>query len=174
MAVAVVGACPGDERRLELPPELRTQYADADDPPMPDLREPPSLYLAPRMIPMSYWASSMRTRGRSRSSIAVLENYSKSVRAREADHETLLVFTSARGFPLGEHGRIGSVGDVPYSELVQVLLMLRLPGGAMDRDAWCSLPISMRRCDWLCVEQPAVNTWPKYAKPRACVRRTVA
>lgn len=41
--------------------------------------------------------------------------------------ETLLVLTSPRGFPLGEHGRIGPCDEPLYSELVHVPLLLRFP-----------------------------------------------
>jgi hypothetical protein len=41
--------------------------------------------------------------------------------------ETLLIVTSPRGYPLGEHRRVG--GDALYAELLQVPLFARLPGG---------------------------------------------
>jgi arylsulfatase A-like enzyme len=44
-----------------------------------------------------------------------------------AGNQTLLVLTSARGFPLGEHQRIGPCDEALYSELVHVPLLLRFP-----------------------------------------------
>jgi len=41
--------------------------------------------------------------------------------------QTLLALTSARGFPLGEHRRVGPCNTALYVELVHVPLMLRLP-----------------------------------------------
>lgn len=49
-----------------------------------------------------------------------------------AGRETLLTLTSARGFPLGEHRRVGPCDDALFGELVQVPWMMRLPG---PRDA---------------------------------------
>jgi len=42
---------------------------------------------------------------------------------------TLLALTSSRGFPLGEHRRVGPCDYALYGELVQVPLMLRFPDG---------------------------------------------
>jgi hypothetical protein len=71
--------------------------------------------------------------------------------------ETLLAVTSARGFPLGEHGRIGPCDEALYGELLHVPLLLRFPDrlGAADRsqalvepsDLWATL------LDWWGVAQ---------------------
>ena len=42
---------------------------------------------------------------------------------------TLLAVLSARGFPLGEHGRVGACDDALYAELTHMPLLLRLPDG---------------------------------------------
>jgi len=49
--------------------------------------------------------------------------------------ETLLVLTSARGFPLGEHLRVGQCDGALYAELVHVPMLFRIPNGlgASDR-----------------------------------------
>jgi len=41
--------------------------------------------------------------------------------------ETLLVVTSPRGYPLGEHGLIGSIGSALHAELLQIPLLIRPP-----------------------------------------------
>ncbi|MCR4414598.1 MAG: sulfatase-like hydrolase/transferase, partial [Thermoguttaceae bacterium] len=43
--------------------------------------------------------------------------------------DTLLAVVSARGFPLGEHRRVGPCDEALYAELTHVPLVLRLPGG---------------------------------------------
>ncbi len=43
--------------------------------------------------------------------------------------ETLLVLMGARGFPLGEHGRVGPCDEPLHGEVVHVPLMMRLPDG---------------------------------------------
>jgi hypothetical protein len=44
-----------------------------------------------------------------------------------AGRETLVTLTSSRGFPLGEHGRVGPCDEALYSELVHVPWMMRFP-----------------------------------------------
>jgi arylsulfatase A-like enzyme len=66
-----------------------------------------------------------------------------------AGRETLLSLSSARGFPLGEHRRVGACDDALYGELVAVPWMLRFPdaSGAAVRsqslvepsDLWATL-----------------------------------
>jgi len=44
-------------------------------------------------------------------------------------HDTLLAIFSARGFPLGEHRRVGACDEALHSELVHVPMMVRFSGG---------------------------------------------
>ncbi|MBC7855842.1 MAG: sulfatase-like hydrolase/transferase, partial [Pirellulaceae bacterium] len=43
--------------------------------------------------------------------------------------DALVAITSPRGYPLGEHGQVGPVEDALYGEVLNVPLILRLPGG---------------------------------------------
>jgi arylsulfatase A-like enzyme len=49
---------------------------------------------------------------------------------QSVSRETLLSLSSARGFPLGEHRRVGACDDALYGELVAVPWMLRFPDAA--------------------------------------------
>ena len=42
--------------------------------------------------------------------------------------ETLFVATSPRGYPLGEHRRVGPCDEPLYGELLHVPLLIRFPG----------------------------------------------
>jgi arylsulfatase A-like enzyme len=44
--------------------------------------------------------------------------------------DVLLIFTSDRGLPLGEHGGVGEGIQAPYEELIHLPLIVRLPAGA--------------------------------------------
>jgi len=57
--------------------------------------------------------------------------------ANPAGRETLLVVTAPRGFPLGEHGRIGDWDEALHAELVHVPLLIRFPDqqGASGRSS---------------------------------------
>ena len=47
-----------------------------------------------------------------------------------AAHKTLLALTASRGFPMGEHLRLGPCDEALHGELVHVPLLLRFPGSA--------------------------------------------
>jgi len=49
--------------------------------------------------------------------------------ASRAGRDTLLVVAAARGFPLGEHRRVGPCDDALYGELVRAPLAMRFPSG---------------------------------------------
>jgi hypothetical protein len=78
-----------------------------------------------------------------------LGGFLQALEEHPAAQETLLVLTGARGFPLGEHRRLGPCDEALYAELVQVPLVLRFPErlGAAGRsqalvepaDLWATL-----------------------------------
>ena len=59
--------------------------------------------------------------------------------------ETLVIFTSPRGFPLGEHGVVGSAGERLFAEsLATPLFILRSDGlGAGERVPYLSQPVDV-------------------------------
>jgi len=133
----------------DAPREFRRAYWEPGDPQPPISAEVPD-----RVLPQDYDPDEV---------LGVTQAYSGQVslldtclgalleflRAKPWAQETLLVLTSARGFPLGEHGRVGPCDEALYSELVHVPLMLRLPDlrGATARsqaliepaDLWATL-----------------------------------
>jgi hypothetical protein len=99
--------------------------------------------------------------------------------------ESLLTLTSARGFPLGEHLRVGPCDDALFGDLVQVPWMMRFPyaAGAATRsqaliepaDLWATL------LDWWSVEDmphtptaasvlPIVRQQSDSIRDRLCIR----
>jgi arylsulfatase A-like enzyme len=67
--------------------------------------------------------------------------------------QTLLVVTSARGFPLGEHRRVGPADDALYAETVHVPWIMRFPDrlAASDRSSALVQPCDLTPTlvDWL-------------------------
>jgi arylsulfatase A-like enzyme len=59
--------------------------------------------------------------------------------------ELLLIVTSPRGYPLGEHRRVGPCDEALYAELLQVPLLVRFPGreGALVRSQSLGQPASV-------------------------------
>jgi arylsulfatase A-like enzyme len=141
----------------DAPLALRQQFADEDDPEPPDFVEPPDRVLPADFDPDELLGIVHAYAGQ----VALvdlclgmlLDALDQSPRLREA----LLVVTSPRGYPLGEHRRIG--GDCLYGELLHVPLFVRLPdfAGALARTHKliqpCDLVATLR--DWLAL--PADN-----------------
>ncbi len=71
----------------------------------------------------------------------------------------MLAVTAARGFPMGEHRRLGACDEALHGELVHVPLLLRFPdrlGAALRSQALVEPADLWRTClDW----------WPKAAAP---------
>jgi arylsulfatase A-like enzyme len=111
----------------DAPAALRQQFAEEDDPVPPDFVAPPQL-----------WHNSTGDPDRL---LGYVHAYAGQVALVDAclgelldalddmpTEQTLLAVTSPRGYPLGEHGGVGS-GSSLYGELLHVPLLLRLPGG---------------------------------------------
>jgi arylsulfatase A-like enzyme len=111
----------------DAPFELRTRWSDEDDPDPPSFVEPPVRMLAEETDPdellgvMHAYAAQ----------VAVLDEclewflaaFLESPRSRD----TLLLFMSPRGYPLGEHRHVGSVDHAVYGELLRTPLLMRFP-----------------------------------------------
>ncbi len=116
----------------DAPWELRAQWADEDDPPPPDFLDPPVRQLPLKFDPDEQLGVIHAYAGQiaalDRCLAWLLHAFQDSSRA----HDTLLVVTSPRGYPLGEHRRIGPVDNALHGELLRVPLMLRFPDGAQS------------------------------------------
>jgi hypothetical protein len=133
----------------DAPQEFRELYCEPGDPPPPTAAEVPDLLLPDDYDPDELLGISQAYSGQVSLLDACLGAFVEYLRGSPLGKDTLLALTSARGFPLGEHGRVGPCDDAPYSELVHVPLMLRFPDlrGASARshalvepaDLWATL-----------------------------------
>jgi len=122
-------------RAWDAPRALRLANCDAGDP------EPPDTVAAPdKMLPANYDPDELLAFSQVYAAqVCVLDACLGVVRdwltASPIGRETLLVVTSARGFPLGEHLRVGPCDGALHAELVHVPMLFRLPDGlgASDR-----------------------------------------
>jgi hypothetical protein len=115
-------------RVWDSPQVLREQYAAEDDPPAPALVEPPSAVLAGDTDPDNLLGLHHAYAGE----ITVLDQGLNMLLAAIDDgpwRDALLVVTSARGYPLGEHGFVGCSGEALYGELLSAPCFIRRPGG---------------------------------------------
>jgi arylsulfatase A-like enzyme len=111
----------------DAPYEFRQQYADEEDPAPPDFVRPPNLVLADSYDPDELLGIQQAYAGQVSALDdclgALLEHFRESSLAAS----TLLIVTAARGYPLGEHRIVGLERAAPYSELIQVPLLIRAP-----------------------------------------------
>ncbi len=117
-------------RAWDAPLEFRNQYADEDDPPLPESAAVPNLFLPPDADPDLLLGYTHSYAGQVSLLDACVGSLMESLAASSAAENTLVALLSARGFPLGEHGRVGPCDDALYGELTQIPWLLRFPDGA--------------------------------------------
>jgi hypothetical protein len=133
----------------DAPLTFRAAYCEQGDPPPPDRADVPD-----RMLPAEYDPDEL---------LGIVQSYSGQMTLLDTclgafldffyglpiSSETLLTITSARGFPLGEHGRVGPCDGALFGETVHVPWLMQFPdaAGAAVRsqalvepaDLWASL-----------------------------------
>jgi hypothetical protein len=142
----------------DAPREYRERFADEEDPPVPDFVLPPHRSLGQDVDPDEIWGITQAYAGQ----VALLDLCIGMLLEGLVEHqlldETLLVLTSPRGYPLGEHGHIGDRGDLLYEELLHVPLIVRHPHGrfAMQRCQTLAEPADLQAslADWFQLPKP--------------------
>jgi arylsulfatase A-like enzyme len=112
----------------DAPLPLRYQFADEEDPTPPELVEPPELRLAEDFDPDALLGFVHAYAGQVALADLCLGMLLDALDEHPLGRETLLVVTSPRGYPLGEHHRVGSCDEALYGELLHVPLLVRFPG----------------------------------------------
>ncbi|MCL6501090.1 MAG: sulfatase-like hydrolase/transferase [Pirellulales bacterium] len=111
----------------DAPYELRARYVEPDEPAPPENVSVPRLALPPDADPDLMLGYSHAYAGQVALLDGCLGAFLEGLRAAPWAARTLLIFTSARGMPLGEHGLIGPYDTPLACELVHIPLLLRLP-----------------------------------------------
>jgi arylsulfatase A-like enzyme len=114
----------------DAPAEFREQFADEDDPLPPDFVAPPVRWLQPDEDPDRILGIVHAYAGQLSLLDTCLEAFLDAWDAHCRSPETLLLITSPRGYPLGEHRRIGPVDPAIYGEQLHVPCLVRYPDGA--------------------------------------------
>jgi arylsulfatase A-like enzyme len=113
----------------DAPRDFRSIAWEEGDPEPYAAAEPPERLLPERFDPDEAWANTLAYAGQ----VSVLDSCLGALleffRGSELARNTLLVLTSPRGYPLGEHRRLGPCDDALYGELLHAPLMLRFPDG---------------------------------------------
>ena len=126
----------------DAPLEFRFHYHEEGDPQPPLSAEVPSRLLEKDFDPDDVLGYQQVYAGQISLLDQCLGGLLEFLDTNPLGQETLLVVLSARGFPLGEHRRLGGCDEALYEELIHTALMLRFPnvrpeaiGDVQDRDA---------------------------------------
>jgi len=146
----------------DAPPEFRRAYVEQGDPPPPESADVPDLWLPSDDDPDHLLGIAQAYAGQVTLLDTCLGAVLEQIDGLPEAGETLLSLCGLRGFPLGEHRRVGPCDHALFGELVQTPWMLRLPGdiGASVRtqalvepaDLWATL------LDWWGIEPPDAPT----------------
>ncbi|MBI2826729.1 MAG: sulfatase-like hydrolase/transferase [Planctomycetia bacterium] len=136
----------------DAPLDLRRRYADEDEPRPPDTTAVPCRLLPENYDPDDLLGICQSYAGQVTLLDACLGALWEEIEQLPTAEQTLLVVMSGRGFPLGEHRRIGPVDDAIYAETAHVPWIMRLP----DRQAASARGSSLvQPCDFA----PTIVDW---------------
>jgi hypothetical protein len=146
----------------DAPYAVRESLADDDDPPPPNMVIPPNYQLDGEIDPDELLGLSQAYGGEVAALDRILDAFLEAITSFPAVEETMLIFTSPRGFALGEHGHVGSCGDKLFGEILQVPLFVRFPDQRMASRRCASLVQPSDVCStlysWFGLESPQA-TW---------------
>jgi hypothetical protein len=114
-------------RIWDAPIELREHYTDEDDPAPGNWANVPNKILPEKYDPDELLSISHAFAAQVTLVDQLLGSFLAELDQSDQGRDTMLVLTSTRGFPLGQHRRIGPCDDALYAELTQIPLMLRFP-----------------------------------------------
>ncbi len=136
----------------DAPPAFRHAYWDEGEPDPPTSADVPDVMLSEDPDPDEVLGIAQSYAGQVSLLDACLGALLEFLDATPAGKETLLVLTGARGFPLGEHRRVGTCDDALYGELVHVPLVMQFPDGlgAMVRSRALVEPADLWATLWDC------------------------
>ena len=117
----------------DAPLDYRERLRDDDDPVAPDRVDPPCYILAEDHDPDERFGITCAYAGQVGVLDACLDVLLDAIDSSDIGRDALLLLTSPRGYPLGEHLRLGEADPQLHEELIHLPLLLRMPHG--DRAA---------------------------------------
>jgi arylsulfatase A-like enzyme len=143
----------------DAPRAFRESLADDEDPVPPDFVEPPNRVLADDVDPDEILGVAQAYAGQVMVLDACLFPLLEALESLPQADRPLLVLTSPRGYPLGEHGRLGPCGDGLSEEVLHLPLLLRHPAELYATQRLHSLvqltDLAATLARWFGVQQPA-------------------
>ncbi len=114
----------------DAPRALRERYHEDDDAPLPEFVEPPCKILAANFDPDERWGYALAYAAQISTFDACLDLFLEQLRTSDHWSHATFLLCGARGYPLGEHRRVGPVDESLYGELLHVPWILRTPDTA--------------------------------------------
>jgi arylsulfatase A-like enzyme len=111
----------------DAPLDLRAQFGDEDDPAPSNTAAPPEMRLAKNHDPDELLSFAHAYAGQVALVDWGLETLLAAIDELPQRDDLLVALTSPRGYPLGEHGRVGRCDDALYGELLHVPLLVQFP-----------------------------------------------
>jgi hypothetical protein len=129
----------------DAPLKFRQAYWEEGDPPPPEGAEVPDRRLSTNYDPDDLLGVTQAYCGQVTLLDTCLGALWDFLDGLPAGQQTLLTLASSRGFPLGEHGRVGPCDGPLYGELVHVPWMMRFPDavGAAQRSQSLIEPVDL-------------------------------
>lgn len=150
----------------DAPRDYRDRMADEEDPVPPGFVDVPNRLLGRDYDPDELLGIVFAYAGQVSALDACVGGFVDALDLAARDHEALFILTSSRGFPLGEHLRVGPTDEALYHELLHVPCITRFPGGlaaAMrSQTLWQPSHMHAMLLDWLtngtdAVSEPAAS-----------------
>jgi arylsulfatase A-like enzyme len=113
----------------DAPRELREQFADEEDPTPPDFVDPPNRLLPANFDPDELLGITHAYAGQVSLFDTCLGVLVDAIEQSQFAANTLFVLVGIRGFPLGEHQRVGDCDRALFNELLHVPVIVRFPDG---------------------------------------------
>ncbi|MFV2068953.1 MAG: sulfatase [Pirellulales bacterium] len=117
----------------DAPWSYREGFADEEDPRPPDFVVPPNQRVDDAFDPDELLGVTQAYAGQVLLLDVCMGTLMEVLEAHPRRDQTMVVFASPRGFPLGEHGCIGACGDSLRGEVLHMPLMIRTPDGQPER-----------------------------------------
>ena len=115
-------------RAWDAPYAFRQRYAEEGDPPPPSAVRPPSMMLEEDYDPDMLLGITQSYAGQVSLFDTCIGALGDFIAEGPLAEDTLLAIAAPRGYPLGEHRRVGPCGEALHGELLHVPLMIRFPG----------------------------------------------
>lgn len=141
----------------DAPLEFRNRFAEEEDPEPPRFVAPPDRVLSNDYDPDELLGIVHAYAGQIALVDLCLGEFCDAIEQNDLAANTQLTLLAARGYPLGEHKRVGPCDEPLYNELVQVPWLMRFPDGLgkLCRSQALALPQDLpgTLLDWLEIDR---------------------